>query len=692
VIRVRPLEAAGETSGTTREPGAGYRRDIDGIRALAIVPVVLYHAGVGRLTGGFVGVDVFFVLSGYLITGIVQRDIDAGRFSIARFYARRARRILPALYLVLAGTMALGVLVLLPGEVRSLGKMTVATCLFVSNVMFWRESGYFDAGAEMNPLLMTWSLGVEEQFYLIWPLALAAAARHRRGARWLVGLGGAASLAVAVIQVARSPDAAFFLAPGRAWELLLGAALAVRGSSRPGLDGRGRLRDAASWGGLGLVLGAVFLFGGETPFPGAAALLPCLGTALLIWAGEGAWVNRRVLSRRPLVFIGLISYSLYLWHWPLISLARQARGGELGTPLALVLVALSLGLAYASWRFVEQPFRRGASARPTRILAGFGAATAALCGVATLLFETRGLPRGATPVAAAAEAARLDVNPMRAACHRDPASEEELDGRCVVSGPSGTLVALWGDSHADALAPGVLWWARQQGQGFVQLTASSCPPLPGVHPVGRRVPSGCEGFNERALAFIASEPRISVVVAAARWAYYTENGPFGRESGAPVYLEDGTTPEQTREHGRSVFRGGLEALVERVAATGKRLAIVSEIPEVGVHVPDCLLRRELLPALQALAGPGPSCGAPAEQVAGRLRFVEAELEALAMRHPSLLVLPPFAVLCGSGECLTRGAGEVLYVDDNHLSSAGAVFLVRHLADPLSRAVAAQQGR
>ena len=361
-----------------------YRRDIDGLRAVAVIAVVLFHFGVPGFSGGFVGVDVFFVISGYLITSIIWRQREASRFSFVEFWARRARRILPALFVMMAAVLAVGWFLMAPKDYEELGRSVRYQVMFVSNLLFMRQEGYFDAASDLKPLLHTWSLAVEEQFYFVFPLLLTLLCsrfKHWRLALFSLLL---VSFGLSVWAVAQHPEKAFFLLPMRAWELLAGAMLAVAPARQS------RLTPGAAQGisllGMGLILVAVFGYDNSTPFPGAAALLPVLGVVALIWANEhqSTWVGR-VLSTRLMVGLGLISYSWYLWHWPVFVFGSYAGAQEFGPVLTGGLIALTLILGYLSWRFVETPFRERrilAGRRQILVAAGLGILVLGLAGQA----------------------------------------------------------------------------------------------------------------------------------------------------------------------------------------------------------------------------------------------------------------------------------------------------------------------
>jgi len=335
-----------------------YRREVDGLRALAVTPVILFHAGFDAFSGGFVGVDIFFVISGYLITSIIIDELRVGKFSIARFYERRVRRILPALFLVMAASLPFAWLWLLPSEMLAFSHSLIAVPTFVSNILFWRESGYFEAEAELKPLLHTWSLAAEEQFYLLFPLVLIFAWKY--GTRFVLGLLFVlflGSLAIAQWGATNSPTAAFFLLPTRGWELVLGAFIAFYLSERNQPPTSLALNQILGLLGAALIAYSIFAFSHATPFPGFYALIPTIGTALILLFAWPQTYLGKILSSKIFVGIGLVSYSAYLWHQPLFAFARHRSIEPPGAVQFVILALLTLLLALLTWRFVEQPFR-----------------------------------------------------------------------------------------------------------------------------------------------------------------------------------------------------------------------------------------------------------------------------------------------------------------------------------------------
>jgi peptidoglycan/LPS O-acetylase OafA/YrhL len=462
-----------------------HRPDIDGLRAIAVLPVILYHAGFS-CPGGFVGVDVFFVISGYLITRIVERDLQQRRFSLMNFYQRRIRRIFPALFAMLAVSTGVAVVLLLPSELVSFGKSLIAAAAFSSNVFFYRHSGYFDASALLQPLLHTWTLSVEEQFYIFWPLLLALLG-WRFLARWklpLLALILFGSLLLSAYWVAHSPNAAFYLLPSRAWELALGAILSLAPVTRFTSRLPPRAAGFCSLLGLAMLMASVAAYSGLVPFPGFAALLPCVGAALVIAVGREGLLSTRILSFPPLVLAGLISYSLYLWHWPILVLAHIVANRELVASERAGLVALTCVVAWLSWRFVERPFRNPRFGGSSRLWVSAGLATSALfLVIGTLLLRSGGFP-GRSPqvarwvAAQQREAELFDRSPCVVTTNSLPAAGQCLLG-AAASAPS-TSVVLWGDSHAAQFAQVLDGIGRNLGITIRQLTKAGCPPTLGV--------------------------------------------------------------------------------------------------------------------------------------------------------------------------------------------------------------------
>jgi peptidoglycan/LPS O-acetylase OafA/YrhL len=493
-----------------------YRPDIDGLRAVAVVAVVAYHAFPMRLPGGFVGVDVFFVISGYLITGIILNGLHAGQFSFKDFYARRIRRIFPALALVLAAVLAIGWFRLFAAEYQALGRHVVAGAAFGSNLLFWQEASYFDRAAALKPLLHLWSLGIEEQFYLVWPLLLVMSFRWARGPLCLTLALGALSFTTAILTVRVDPTAAFYAPWTRFWELLAGAALVCAQADAPlrrvikEWTSRPWVAETLSVVGISMLVAAAILIDEHRIFPGLWVVLPVAGTVLLLIAGSRAHFNRIVLSHPVVVWIGLISYPLYLWHWPLLSFTRSLATVTPPAGTRLLAVAVSVALAWTTYRVVESPARFGAGRRlavpivsvAMTLIAGAGAVTYARDG-----FRARQFVRSdAAHFVEYYELMRKHdiADAYRAECDfmdwQSQGIREAIDPSCTTAGREHT-VFLWGDSFAQALSLGI----REQlpaGAALAQVATSGCRPAL-EHFVSSGVPSArCDRANDFAVAAI----------------------------------------------------------------------------------------------------------------------------------------------------------------------------------------------
>jgi peptidoglycan/LPS O-acetylase OafA/YrhL len=641
---------------------------------VAVLSVVIYHAVPQAVPGGFIGVDVFFVISGYLITKLIASDIGRQRFSVAAFYVRRTKRIFPALFVMLFTVLALGFYLLTPTELKSLGRTMAATAGFVSNIIFWQDTGYFDSAAESKPLLHTWSLAVEEQFYVLWPLTvlLIHGRRHARAILfWLLAISFAASCYLTI----RHQATAFYLLPTRAWELLIGAALAL--GMVPPLKGHAQ-RDAAAMLGLALIGAALMLLDSTSAFPGWNALAPCIGTALIIAAGDGGGnvVAQRLLSKRPVVFVGLISYSLYLWHWPLLSLARIVERGHLSHFVSLSVVAAAVVLSALTWRYVETPLRaRSITPAATPVLARYATVSLVALAVGLYVYLENGFVSRASPQLVRAEKARFDVNPRSSTCLRWQAALGPLPMTECMSDQSvfSRRLVLWGDSHADAAAPGLVAFARAHGYSTHQLTMAGCPPLLEAEVVATGADySPCVAFNRQVIEYIAREPTVEVVVLSARWTLYTENARFGDDPGSVSYLTDSTDRAWSSDASKRVFARALDATVYRLREAGRTVLLLGTIPPLGVNVPACLARNHM-----PLSGVS-RCDAAAAAVLPHLAFADQQIEMVVRTNRSVCAYFPKQLFCASDRCVATRGSEILYANDDHLSVQGALFLSQNL--------------
>ncbi len=627
--------------------GGNYRPDLDGLRGIAVAAVVAYHLDLPFAPGGFVGVDVFFVLSGFLITRLIAAELTVGNFSVSRFYERRIRRILPALIFVCLWTTAMAVALLLPDELERYAWSLIATAVSLSNVWFFEHSGYFDPASGTQPLLHTWSLGIEEQFYIAFPLLLMALFRWwPRALAPVIWIVFAASLAASIVFLAAHPAGTFYLLHARAWELLAGAIVALELVPRP--TSRAQKEVAIAFG-LAAIAVAVFLFDRKTPFPGAAALLPCLGTALAVWAGEDArTLGARLLSLRPLVFLGLISYSFYLWHWPLIVFVKLATSERLTGPEQVGILALALLLSVLTWHFVEQPFRRRGPAgfSTGAVVTGGAAGLAAVASLAVALLMLDGLPQRFPDGVLKIADARRDASPLRDKCHFHADTISTYDDTCVIGDDVPPSIIVYGDSHGAEFSAALGSLAKSRHASVRQITASGCPPASGFSFPGN---PACTKYNDGILERLTSIPPATVVLATYSLAW-------------------------AREYPKE-FWPALERTVTTLRSAGHRVIILGPVPDLpqAAGIPAAVARWTAVG------------GDPNEysfEFSGKeIRGVEARLNDIAAAHGATLVAVSSA-LCNGSWCRPYADGAVLYFDNNHLSMSGAQMIADRLLAPL----------
>lgn len=648
-----------------------YRRDIDGLRAIAVTSVVAYHAGVLLFRGGYVGVDIFFVISGYLIGAHVYKDIRHERFSISGFYQRRAKRILPALFAVLLFSYLLALFVLDAPEMKSFGEYAVATVTSSSNILAWLKSAYFAAGADQNPLLMTWSLGVEEQFYLIFPLLmLFFGSMGRRKLFYATIAVTVLSLGLSIFGLRKNPTATFYLLPTRAWELSVGILLAVYETDRPAkkLYAGGRFANLFGLVGLALLILPIVAYSDNTPFPGLAAAVPVLGSALILMSPSG-WINRFLLSSRPFVFLGLVSYSWYLWHWPLLSFARIACDHPIPKLDACALAAISLFLAWCSYRFVEQPFRK--SKIPVAPLLRRYAVLCVLMLIPGLaLVALKGWPQRFPQLTAIEQ--RSGLHTPDACLAEYGAVSPNLSDHCVPTQDQREGVALIGDSHAGALGEAFRKMVNGENLKFYEMTKSSCPPLLGVthlmphHPGHDRE---CVIFNAKVLEFLRRDTSVKTVVLAGYWSV-----PLVEEAAGERYSLAGQTTPVTPAQSIANLGPGLAAMIAALRSSGKHVVVIKDDPLLAFD-PVRRLRWYLIPARHWLARAlAPGVGAAGSVPRGELISREDNIASAIVEQAvgdSVEIFDLKQNLCNDQFCTFYAGDLLLYEDPQHLSLAGS---------------------
>ena len=617
----KPLPRFDAKAASTIEHRAGYRPDVDGLRAIAVLSVVLYHAGLTLTSGGFVGVDVFFVISGFVISKSLLADLNRGRFSISAFYERRIRRIFPALFVTFLATWAAAMVLLLPSYFVDFSKSLTASASFVSNLYFWKNSGYFANGANLRPLLHTWSLSVEEQYYIFAPIAFYLIFRFLKK-RWALALlpVAAASLALSVYATRIGPTANFFLLPMRAWELLVGALLAL---SPPPVIRLRWVRELVALVGLGLIGWAVFAYTEATPFPGLSALPPCLGAACLIWAGSGqGTATTRVLSLPPFVGVGLISYSLYLVHWPIISFLTYYTLKAPRPADVVPILAASLLLAWLSWRFVEQPFRaKGMPASRRKVLTLGVAMIVAVAALGAAGIATKGFPQRFPHLAAQAThdpKGLWSEGVCFLANNPDVAAWKE--GPCTLTRGGPEKVLLWGDSYAADYVPGIKAAADRIPYTVIQYTAAGCPPILSYYSASR---PNCQAFNRNALNIIDRD-HVGAVVLSARWV-------------------------DMQRRGLDEIRSTLDALKAR----GVKVYMLGQSPMFTTDVQLIAFRQPAKDHWSISFDP---------DLNNKLR---------AAAGPDVSFVDPLAHICSGPVCPYRQGQELMFNDEGHYSALGS---------------------
>jgi len=662
-----------------------YRPDIDGLRAVAVLSVLGFHTVPELLPGGFVGVDIFFVISGFLIGTILLENLARGSFSFAEFYARRIRRIFPALIVVLVASHVLGWHALLADEYRELGKHIAAGSGFILNFVLWGESGYFDQDAATKPLLHLWTLGIEEQFYLAWPLLLWLGGRRGLVVMLLVAL---ASFCISVVMARQDPVGAFYSPQARFWELASGSLLAwfwlrrreAGASIGVGADGWLTRSGEAGIGADFLALLAalllaygLFFIDRDVLLLGGWALVPVAGAALVILAGPAAWFNRHVLSNRVAVWFGLISYPLYLWHWPLLSLARVVEGETPSLAIRLFAVALSILLAWLTYVLFERPIRQGGENKLKRTVTALAVLMLAVGAVGLGTYLNDGMPRRFPDIAGDQDLTDAEKSVSKQAianCERNfPDWRSITDNACWIQREGASSIAIIGDSHAGHLFLGFSQ-AMLPDDGVAVFSASCAAPFLGVatgltNARARSVRQRAHTLITRAYDFIVQDPAIKVVVLA--------HNPVCSFQDA----RDLTDPAVTDY--REALARGLDRTLSRLVGAGKSVVILFDNPHVDFDPKKCAWRPVVLT--------GDRCSFPRWAVDENRAFrnYRALVDTVLQGHPQVRTIDLADAFCDSRNCRVDRDGHVLYGDHEHLNRLGSRYAASYVLDAIRAA-------
>lgn len=673
-----------------------YRKEIDGLRALAVLPVILFHAGFEIVSGGFVGVDVFFVISGFLITSILLQEHENNRFSLLDFYERRARRILPALYFILGLSIIMAWQWLLPVDMERFSEKVIAVVFFVSNFFFWKESGYFDAALELKPLLHTWSLAVEEQFYVFFPLLLIVLWKMPKRSRVpIIALIALSSLMLAHWAAYNKPVAAFYLLPARCWELLLGALAAFY--NRLPTDTKNRLSAAhqqwVSLLGLALIVISLFLFDKQTPFPSLYTLLPTIGAVLILLFTQKGSIVYTILGNRLFVGIGLISYSAYLWHFPLFAFARHANISEPSLANMFALSGLTLVLAYFTWRFIENPFRNKQAIRTKTVLICVAVFSCVFVSIGALGLYTKGFQFRITyPPNVEWYSLGERVEREGDVCIPTPQAHYEGITACDFGDVTAQrTVAIYGDSHAQAIEKTLDQRLKSRGIKGIKLAIQGCSVVPTAavtNQASRQKYNTCTRRFETLKRYLQDNAESTIVIS--RWTFRLfpiqgaidsltfDNGVGGIERATyrehVIMQPDGSSriDGQAKEKAVKDFINALSAVT--------RLILVYPVPEAGWNIFKTNWRY-----YSDNKAPLAEMKYPKQTYLDRHKFIMDIFDQLAQTNQNIVPVKPHILFCDriiKNYCVAQHNAVPLYYDDDHLSDQGGALLVEEISTHL----------
>lgn len=631
-----------------------YRPDIDGLRAIAILSVVFFHAFPWKFPGGFIGVDIFFVISGYLISTIIFSSLEKNRFSILEFYIRRIRRIFPALIFVLIMCLLFGCYVLLAGEYQQLGKHVMASASFVQNFVLYGESGYFDSDVETKPLLHLWSLAIEEQFYMFWPLLLSFVWGNRWGFLKVTLTIILLSFTANIYLLRADPSAAFYFPISRFWELMIGGVLAYIALHFPRVIESHK--EAQSILGFFLILLSLVLLNKTRDFPGWWALLPTVGSFLIISAGESAWLNKNVLSNRLMLWFGLISYPLYLWHWPLLSFSQILQSGNASPLIRVIAVLVAIGFAWLTYRFIEIPIRAKAKNRQ-KVVIWLVIVLLMIGFIGYQIHSNSGFPsRGALEninQTKTGESPKLSL----ASCDQLGVSADSADDglHCKFAKTSSHIsVAVYGDSHAESAFLGIADLLQKHSINTLMLASWGCPLYLDASVGNTKLRKAqCILNAQNAMKAVVGNREVNKVFIVSRGPYYFTGKDYGRTHDSIVFKPPSLDLKQ--------YVASLQGTIDIFYRAGKKVYYIAENPELGFSPGFCTSRPFRITHEE--------CVLHRETV---LRVQRQYLEAISQLR-NVVIVETLDKFCPSDKCLIVKGNELLYNDSNHLSAAGSKF-------------------
>ncbi|MBY3193460.1 acyltransferase family protein [Rhizobium laguerreae] len=639
--------------------GIGYRPDVDGLRSVAVLSVVIFHAFPTVLPGGFIGVDIFFVISGFLISTILLEALNRGRFNLLDFYGRRARRIFPALAIVLAATAAFGWFALLPEEYKELGKHIAGGAGFVSNLVLWQESGYFDSAAETKPLLHLWSLGIEEQFYIVWPAILWAAFRFRLPKLPIILLVAALSFIANMVSVHAHPVATFYSPLTRIWELLIGAALA-----QVSIDGRGKhpsffgaaanrmsASNLTGIAGAALIGVALARLSPSSAFPGWRALFPSVGTALLILSAAGNWVNWKLLSNRPMVWVGRISFPLYLWHWPLLAFARIIEGDTPSLEIRLSAILVAFPLATATYLLIETNIRHKWKSRAVTMTLTYIVCIVGMAGYSIHLYNGAPMREGVALEAKIHE--QLEGTTWKYTSNDICKAKYPTNFRyfCTQTREGSPTLILLGDSYANALVAGLV--VNPATQDEVVLSYGSCDPSASAGDL--EIKTQCETQDR----IISETPGLRYAILESKWPRFDSSGRL-IDYFTKVPINDAAWAPR--------YRDGLDKRISFLESRGIKVFLFGPKPEIDYEPKYCFAR----PFRQ----PVKNCQMTETEVQEQQHELSLVLRDVLAKHPNVTFFDPNPAFCKNGTCsLKTQDGLPMLRDKVHYSQYGSAIAI-----------------